>query len=146
MDITERIEAEEILRASEKRYRTLFENSLDGIYKSTPDGKFVEVSPALVSMLGYDSEEELLAIDIKDDLYFKHEDRYKHRNQYRLKKKDGSEIWVEDHGFYQYDEDGNKIFHQGILRDATVKNQKQKEMQNLLDVTSDQNKTSTKFC
>lgn len=144
-DITERIEAEEILRTSEKRYRTLFENSLDGIYKSTPEGKFVEVSPALVSMLGYDSEEELLAINIKDDLYFKHEDRYKHRNQYRLKKKDGSEIWVEDHGFYQYDEDGNKIFHQGILRDVTAKNQKQKEMQNLLDVTSDQNKRLQNF-
>ena len=144
-DITERIEAEEILRNSERRYRTIFENSLDGIYKSTPEGKFVEVSPALVSMLGYDSEEELLAINIKDDLYFKHEDRFKHTNQYRLKKKDGSEIWVEDHGFYQYDEEGNKIFHQGILRDVTTKNEKQKELQDLLNVTSDQNKRLQNF-
>ncbi|MEP3390565.1 MAG: PAS domain S-box protein [Reichenbachiella sp.] len=144
-DITERIEAEEILRASEKRYRTIFENSLDGIYKSTPEGKFVEVSPALVAMLGYDSEEELLAINIKDDLYFKHEDRYKHSNQYRLKKKDGSEIWVEDHGFYHYDDSGKVLYHHGILRDVTAKNQKQKEMQKLLDVTSDQNKRLQNF-
>ncbi|MDW3211771.1 MAG: PAS domain S-box protein [Reichenbachiella sp.] len=144
-DITERIEAEEILRASEKRCRTIFENSLDGIYKSTPEGKFVEVSPALVAMLGYDSEEELLAINIKDDLYFKHEDRYKHSNQYRLKKKDGSEIWVEDHGFYHYDDSGKVLYHHGILRDVTAKNQKQKEMQKLLDVTSDQNKRLQNF-
>lgn len=144
-DITERIEAEEILRASEKRYRTIFENSLDGIYKSTPAGKFVEVSPALVAMLGYDTAEELLAINIKDDLYFKHEDRYKHSNQYRLKKKDGSEIWVEDHGFYHYDDSGKVLYHHGILRDVTAKNEKQKEMQKLLDVTSDQNKRLQNF-
>lgn len=144
-DISERIEAEEILRASEKRYRTIFENSLDGIYKSTPGGKFVEVSPALVAMLGYETAEELLAINIKDDLYFKREDRYKHSNQYRLKKKDGSEIWVEDHGFYHYDDSGQVLYHHGILRDVTAKNQKQKEMQKLLDVTSDQNKRLQNF-
>lgn len=144
-DITERIEAEKILRASEKRYRTIFENSLDGIYKSTPAGKFVEVSPALVKMLGYDSEEELLAIDIKKDLYFQLEDRFKHSDQYRLKKKDGSPIWVEDHGFYKYDNNGKVIFHHGILRDVTAKNQKHEEMQKLLNMTSDQNKRLQNF-
>ncbi|MEP2023136.1 MAG: PAS domain S-box protein [Reichenbachiella sp.] len=144
-DVSERIEAEEILRASEKRYRTIFENSLDGIYKSTPEGKFVEVSPALVAMLGYGSEEELLAIDIKKDLYFKEKDRFKHSNQYRLKKKNGEEIWVEDHGFYHYDDMGKVMFHQGILRDVTAKNQKQKEMENLLNMTSDQNKRLQNF-
>lgn len=144
-DVSDRIEAEEILRASEKRYRTIFENSLDGIYKSTPAGKFVEVSPALVAMLGYESAEELLAIDIKRDLYFHESDRFKHSNQYRLKKKNGDEIWVEDHGFYQYDEEGNIIFHQGILRDVTAKNQKQKELEDLLTMTSDQNKRLQNF-
>lgn len=144
-DISERIEAEEVLRASEKRYRTIFENSLDGIYKSTPEGKFVEVSPALVAMLGYDTAEELLAIDIKKDLYFQASDRFKHSNQYRLKKKNGEEIWVEDHGFYQYDEGGKVIFHQGILRDVTAKNQKQKELEDLLTMTSDQNKRLQNF-
>ncbi|MEO9806497.1 MAG: PAS domain S-box protein [Reichenbachiella sp.] len=144
-DITDRIEAENVLRASEERYRSIFENSLDGIYKSTPEGKFVEVSPALVKMLGYDSEEELLAIDIKKELYFSEQDRFKHSNQYRLRKKDGNEIWVEDHGFYQYDKSGNKIFHHGILRDVTTQNQKQEELQNLLSMTSDQNKRLQNF-
>ncbi|MEO9966306.1 MAG: PAS domain S-box protein [Reichenbachiella sp.] len=144
-DISDRIKTEQVLRASEKRYRTIFENSLDGIYKSTPEGKFVEVSPALVNMLGYSSEEELLSIDIKTQLYFKTEDRIKHDNQYRLKRKDGAEIWVEDHGFYQYDNSGKKIFHHGILRDVTAKNQKQEELQNLLNMTSDQNKRLQNF-
>lgn len=144
-DISERIEAEKILRASEKRYRTIFENSLDGIYKSTPEGKFVEVSPALVAMLGYESEEELFSIDIKKQLYFDLEDRLKNANQYRLRRKDGHEIWVEDHGFYQYDKSGKVIFHHGILRDVTAKNQKQEELQNLLNMTSDQNKRLQNF-
>lgn len=144
-DITDRIEAEKVLRASEERYRSLFENSLDGIYKSTPEGKFVEVNPALIAMLGYSSEAQLKAIDIKKDLYFNIRDRYKDSNQYRLKKKGGSEIWVEDHGFYQYDENGRVIFHHGILRDVTTKNQKQKELQNLLNMTSDQNKRLQNF-
>ena len=63
------------LHNDEKQYHNLFENSLDGIYKSTPEGKFIDVNPALVKMIGYDSKKELLAIDIKKDLYFDIQDR-----------------------------------------------------------------------
>ena len=143
-DLVNRIkELEEALKQSEKGYKELFNNSLDGIYKSTPAGKFVEVNPALVKMLGYDSEEELKAIDIKTELYFKQEDRkimsIHEEDQYPLRKKDGSEIWVEDHSNYEYDKNGNIIFHRGILRDVSSKVEKQRELQNLLIVTADQN-------
>lgn len=144
-DITERKRSDEVLRASEKRYRDIFENSLDGIYKSTPEGKFVEVSPALVRMLGYDSTEDLLAIDIISELYFNKEDRKNVSDQYRLRKKDGSDIWVEDHGFYQYNDQGEVVYHHGILRDVTLRNQKNQEMRELLAMTSDQNKRLQNF-
>ena len=49
-------------RASEERYRALFENALEGIFRSTPEGHFLEVNPALVRMLGYESVEEVLAL------------------------------------------------------------------------------------
>ncbi|MFN0188453.1 MAG: PAS domain S-box protein, partial [Bacteroidia bacterium] len=55
---------------TESKYKELFEKMADGIYKSTVEGKFIDVNPGLVKMLGYDSIEELLAIDIKKDLYF----------------------------------------------------------------------------
>jgi len=112
---------------SEKIYHNLLERMPDGVYKSTPEGKFVEVNRAMVEMLGYDSKEELMAIDIKNELYFKPEDReslvlqekYEEIGVFRLKKKDGSELWVEDHGWYIRDENGKILFHEGIVRDIT---------------------------
>lgn len=56
---------------SENKYRSLFDEMADGAYKSTPDGKFIDVNPAFVKMLGYESKEELMSIDIKSKLYSK---------------------------------------------------------------------------
>lgn len=126
-DITDRKLAETALLDSEKLYRNLVETSLDGVYKSSHDGKFIEVNPAMVRMLGYETKEELMAIDIKTQLYFEPADRESLIQQelleetgvYRLRRKDGSEIWVEDHAWYDFDENGNILFHEGILRDIT---------------------------
>lgn len=58
-DITERTQAELALRESEERYRSLFEQSPMGIYRTTPDGRILLANPALVAQLGYTSAEEL---------------------------------------------------------------------------------------
>src|SRR5262245_46496426 len=58
-----------ILRKSDERYRSIFENSLEGMFVSTPEGRFLAVNNALVKMLGYDTVEEVLALKIPDDLY-----------------------------------------------------------------------------
>ncbi|MFA6468453.1 MAG: PAS domain S-box protein [Bacteroidota bacterium] len=135
-DVTERKRAERALEMSELRYGKLIESLLDGVYKSTHDGRFVDVNPALVSMLGYPSKEELMAVDIKKDLYFDEADRDNVTIQemeekigvYRMKKKDGSEVWVEDHGRYIYDEAGNILYHEGILRDVTERRRAEEEL------------------
>ena len=57
------------LKASEARYRELYENVVAGVFQSTPDGKFMSANPALVRLLGYASEDELLGLDIGRDLY-----------------------------------------------------------------------------
>jgi len=74
-DITERKRAEEALRASESQHRDLIENAVYGIFVSRLAGKFDEVNPALVAMLGYSSKEELLALDPSTDVYCRAEDR-----------------------------------------------------------------------
>ena len=63
LDVTARKQAEEALRASEKRYRSLFEGVVHGIYRVSVDGQFLEVNPALAAMLGYDSPDEVLQLD-----------------------------------------------------------------------------------
>lgn len=122
-----RKQAEGIIKESEKKYRSLIKNIPDGVYKSTDEGKFIEVNQAMVKMLGYDSKEELMAIDIKTQLYFEPSDRESIALQekerelgvYRIKKKDGSELWVEDHGWLNFDKTKNILFHEGVLRDIT---------------------------
>ncbi|HNO83013.1 MAG TPA: diguanylate cyclase [Anaerolineales bacterium] len=128
-DVTERKMVNKALQESEGRYRSLFDRMMDGIYRSTHEGKFVDVNPAMVKMFGYSSKEEMLAIDIKTELYFDAEERGTHKldtgdgetDIYRLRRKDGTEIWVEDRGSYTYDDHGNVIYHEGTLRDVTAR-------------------------
>lgn len=126
-DITDRKNTEKALRESEERYRTLFNGMLDGIYRSTHTGRFVDVNPSMVQMFGFSSRDEMLNVDIKKELYFAPEERGSHildtgqqeTEIYRMRRKDGNEIWVEDHGYYVHDEQGNILYHEGILRDVT---------------------------
>ena len=68
-DITERRRAEEALRRSEESHRALVQHASYAIYRSTPEGRFLTVNPALVAMLGYASAEELLGVDLATDVY-----------------------------------------------------------------------------
>ena len=68
-DLTKRKHAEEALLRSESRYRSLVENSTYGIYRATPEGQFLDVNPALVRMLGYDSAAELLHPDLTREVF-----------------------------------------------------------------------------
>ena len=136
----QRKQSEQALRESEERYRTLFKGMLDGVYRSTHDGRFLDVNQAMVRLFGYDSREEMLQVDIKKELYFAPEEReslfldtgQEKVDVFRMKRKDGSEIWVEDHGQYVHDERGDVVYHEGILRDVTERIQAEYEISRLL--------------
>ena len=133
-DITERKRTEDALRSSEERYRSLFDQMLDGMYRSTHEGRFVDINPAMAAMFGYSSIEEMMKIDIKKDLYFAAEDRSSHSlevgkeqiEEYLMRRKDGSPIWVEDHGRYILDDKGNIQYHEGMLRDISDRKKAEK--------------------
>jgi two-component system, cell cycle sensor histidine kinase and response regulator CckA len=74
-DITERRHAEEALRRSEESHRALVQHASYAIYRSTVAGRFLTVNPALVKMLGYVSEQELLAVDLGTAVYADPDDR-----------------------------------------------------------------------
>jgi two-component system, cell cycle sensor histidine kinase and response regulator CckA len=68
-DITERRRAEEALRRSEESHRALVQHASYAIYRSSLEGRFLSVNPALVAMLGYESADQLLAVDMPTDVY-----------------------------------------------------------------------------
>lgn len=152
-DITDRKNAEEKLRQSEVKYRNLIETMPDGYYRSTPEGRFVEVNQAMVDMLGYSSKNELLSIDIKTQLYFKPEDRDNLTLQldpfdldvYTLKKKDGTAVWVEDHGWFVRDGNGKIIFHEGVTRDITERKRSEQQLQKYSEELKELNATKDKY-
>jgi PAS domain S-box-containing protein len=96
---------EQALRDSEARYRSLVQSAVYGIYRSTLEGHFLDVNPALISMLGYQSAAEVRALDPQNDIYVRAEDRQRLRREYELhrrlddfevkwKRKDGKAITV----------------------------------------------------
>ena len=123
-NITRRKQARRMLQKSEQRYRLLFENSLDGIYTSTPEGKFIEVNPARVRMLGYESKEDLLSFSIPKDVYVSESDRPGATQRNRIfrtlfKKKDSARISVEINSWVFFDEKGEPVYYENIIRDIT---------------------------
>ncbi|MFW5725904.1 MAG: PAS domain S-box protein, partial [Bacteroidota bacterium] len=127
-DIQQRIQSEKALRESEAKYKNLFDTMPNGFYRSTPEGYFVDANPAFVKMLGYSSFEELKSVYIPRDLYIHEAEREKitltsefspELVTYRLKRKDGSIIWLEENARFIKDEKGKIIFHEGICRDVS---------------------------
>ncbi len=129
-DISQRKRAEEALRRSEANYRGLVENATHGIYRSSPDGRFLMVNPALVTMLGYKTADELMSVDIGRDVYLHPEDRQQAVERYRLmgrydamevdwKRKDGTPIAVWLSGRPVKDGAGNVQYYEMIAEDVT---------------------------
>lgn len=130
LDVTESKKSERELRASEVKFRSLFENVLDGVYQSTEDGKLLTGNPALVRMLGYNSLVELLKADIATELYVDPTQRrdllekLNKQGQVRnaeltLRGKDGRVITVLENSRVVRDEQGTVLYYEGTLTDIS---------------------------
>lgn len=134
-------------REAERRYRELFDNIQEGLFFSTPVGRFIEVNDAMVRMLGYGSREELLQIDIPTQLYFSPDQREHHaktmedqghlRNfEATLRRKDGSSIHVLINSFGLYDGAGKLVQIRGLMLDVTGLRTYQSELHRERDFSS----------
>jgi PAS domain S-box-containing protein len=75
VETTERKQAEDALKASEQKYRELFEESLDGISITSPEGKIIDINKKAVKTFGYDSKDEVMRLDLARDVYADPKDR-----------------------------------------------------------------------
>jgi PAS domain S-box-containing protein len=143
-DITEEIRAKERMRASEEDYRRLFENIPSGLYLSTKEGRFLDANKALLDMLGYESKEEFLGIDIAKDLYVRPEDRKEFQAmmerdgrvidiEVEFKRKDGRTIPVMHTSRARYDQEGNVIGYEGINVDLSQRKQMERQLKEAHD-------------
>ena len=139
-DITERKQAEEVLKESEEKYKSLVNNIKLGIFRSTPEpmGKFLEVNPAMEEITGY-SREELLKMDVSK-LYVYPEERGatleemasatgKTTKELCFRKKDGTKIVVSDTKVAVRDDGGRILYFDGIIEDITERKQAEEALQ-----------------
>lgn len=127
-DVTDSVRAQSALRASEERYRLLFERNLAGVYRSTLDGRIFECNDSFARILGYASRSELLARPAWD-LYASAEDRetfvealqaHKRLTNFecRLRRKDSTAVWVLENATLIEEKDGSAVI-EGTLIDIT---------------------------
>ncbi|HWU97311.1 MAG TPA: EAL domain-containing protein [Oxalicibacterium sp.] len=140
-DVTERREADEALREAERRYRSIFENAIEGIYQSTPNNGYLAVNPALARMYGYDSPQELIAVlrDIEHQVYVDPQ----RRNEFvrlmeqngvvtnfesRVYCRNGEIIWISENARAVHDSNGRLLFFEGTVEAITERKMHEAEI------------------
>jgi PAS domain S-box-containing protein len=131
-DITDQREAEEERRQAEEKYRSIFENAVEGIFQTSVDGQFLTANPAMARMLGYESPEELLGAisDIRDQLYLESgrrdefyrlalRDGFVSGFELKMYRKDKSLVWASANARAVYDADGRITGFEGTVEDIT---------------------------
>jgi adenylate cyclase len=143
--LIQRKEAEEAKRLAELRYHNLVENAVEGIYQSTPSGRFLSANLALARIYGYASPEEFMQSikEISQQLYVNAERRSEfiaamevdnavvgfEAQTYR---KDGTMIWISESARAVRDSQGTLLYYEGTVSDISDRKQAQEAQQRLL--------------
>ncbi|MDP2752813.1 MAG: PAS domain S-box protein, partial [Nitrospirota bacterium] len=140
-DITSRKKAEKALQVSEEKYRLLFENSVEGIYQTSPEGRFIAANPSFLRLFGFDSPQELFEHfnDIGKEQYLNSEDRVTFRKiaeaeglvrgfETQLRKKDGTPIWVSLNSRAVKNDKGVLLYYEGFMQDITKRKKVEQEL------------------
>lgn len=140
-DITDRKLAEEALRRKEEDYRSIFEQALEGIYRTTPEGLSLAANPALAKILGYDSPEQLVAsiTDTAQQIWADPEDRRRFLQllderkalrgfECQFVRKDGEKIWVSLNCRCVRDGDGRALYYEGFIEDISGRKQAEQKV------------------
>ncbi len=132
-DITQRRANEKALRQAEEKYRSIFENAVEGIFQTTPEGKYLDANSSLARIYGFDSVEELRATfsDIAGQLYTEPKRRAEFvavmeeqsevsNFESQVRRRNGELIWISENARAVRNENGAIIYYEGTVEDITA--------------------------
>ncbi|MBN3994706.1 MAG: PAS domain S-box protein [Nostoc sp. NMS2] len=128
------------LKVAETKYRSIFENAVEGIFQSSPDGRYITANPALASIYGYSLAEEVTAnsTDIQQ-LYVDPNrraefvrlmEKYGSISEFesQIYRQDGSIVWISEKAYAVRDEKGKLLYYEGLIEDITQRKQTEEEL------------------
>ncbi len=133
------------MRIAEENFRSIFENALEGIFQSSPEGRFISINPALAKIYGYESPEAAIEsiTNISEQLYVDPEKRAEFKEiiekydkvknfEVRCYCKDGNIVWTEIDARIVKDNNGKVLYYEGIVQDITERKNLEDELRRQL--------------
>jgi PAS domain S-box-containing protein len=141
-DITAKLATERALRDSEARYRELFENAVGGVYRATPDGRFISVNPAMARVYGFEDPAEMLAWNERENAGATYAHAEEHRRfvelierhgkvenfESRIVDRHGNTLWISETSRAVRDTDGRLLYYEGFVTDITARRRLEQEL------------------
>lgn len=128
------------LKVAEAKYRSIFENAVEGIFQSSPDGRYITANPALARIYGYSLVDEVTAnfTDI-EQLYVDPNrraefvrlmEKYGSVSEFesQIYRQDGSIVWISEKAYAVRDEQGKLLYYEGLIEDITQRKQTEEEL------------------
>ena len=151
-------QSENALRQAEEKYRTIFENAVDGIFQTTPDGHYLSANPSLARIYGYDSPEELIAnlSNIEKQLYVDSNRRNEFCNliektdtvsdfESQVYRKDGKVLWIAETARAVRDAKKGLLYYEGTVQDISGRKIVEAELQQAKVAAETANRAKSQF-
>ncbi len=136
----ELVASQQELKESERKYRDLFDNAILGIFRSTPDGHYLDMNTAFAKIAGFASPQEMMeAVRDIQQLYARPEDRLRlkkmltatgeiHNFETEIRCRDGTMVWISINAKTARDSSGNILWYNGTIEDITTRRKAELEL------------------
>ncbi len=146
------------IEQAEEKYRSIFENSVVGIFQMTPDGLYLSANPTLATIYGYDSAKELIEnlTNIEQQLYVLPEQRAAFIRliqengavadfEFQVYRRDGTKIWISQNARSVCDRNGKLLYYEGTATDITARKQVEVALQQAMSAAEVANRAKSQF-